>query len=112
MDFGNEKDIVDEDCDMSGSVLFQTNVDDVVACQELLQVFGPKYGAKVFSFSNFDGLCSLLDNQERVCDARSGQNKNNVKQQCLVSTVNMIQSAASHAAGTRLTGRCRNHPVC
>ena len=59
MHFGNEEDVVDEDCVMSGSVLFQTNVDDVVACQELLQVFGPKFGAKVFSFSNFDGLCSL-----------------------------------------------------
>ena len=48
----------------------------------------------------FDGLCSLLSSESVTLglDKTRTMSRNNVF--ILVSTVNMIQSAASHAAGT------------
>ena len=58
---------------MSGTVLFQDDaVIDAVACQEYLQLLGPVYGAKVFFFSDLEGVCYLLDSADRACVSMSG----------------------------------------
>ena len=66
-------DFVDEDCEMSGQVLFETDtVIDAFACQEYLQLLGPVYGAEVFFFSDLEGVCYLLDSADRACVSMSG----------------------------------------
>ena len=58
---------------MSGQVVFQTDtVIDAFACQEYLQLLGPVYGAKVFFFSDLEGVCYLLDSADRACVSMSG----------------------------------------
>ena len=54
---GTCDDLVDEDCEMSGQVVFQTDtVIDAFACQEFLLLLGPVYGAEVFFFSDLEGV--------------------------------------------------------
>ena len=58
---------------MSGKVMFQSDaVIDAFACQEYLQDLGPVYGAKVFFFSDLEGVCYLLDSSDRTCISMSG----------------------------------------
>ena len=72
-DSGTCDDFVDEDCQMSGQVLFQEDaVIDAFACQEYLQLLGPVYGAEVFFFSDLEGVCYLLDSPDRSCLSMSG----------------------------------------
>ena len=72
-DSGTCDDFVDEDCQMSGEVMFQTDtVIDAVACQDYLQLLGPLYGAEVFFFSDLEGVCYLLDSPARSCLSLSG----------------------------------------
>ena len=72
-DSGTCDDFVDEDCQMSGQVLFQEDaVFDAIACQEYLQLLGPVYGAEVFFFSDLEGVCYLLDSPDRSCVSMSG----------------------------------------
>ena len=70
---GTCDDFVDEDCEMSGQVLFETDtVIDAFACQEYLQLLGPVYGAEAFFFSDLEGVCYLLDSTDRACVSMSG----------------------------------------
>ena len=72
-DSGTCDDFVDEDCQMSGQVMFQTDaVIDAFACQEYLQLLGSMYGAEVFFFSDLEGVCYLLDSPDRSCLSMSG----------------------------------------
>ena len=72
-DSGTCDDFVDEDCEMSGEVLWESDaVIDVFACQEYLQLLGPVYGAEVFFFSDLEGVCYLLDSADRACVSMSG----------------------------------------
>ena len=72
-DSGTCDDLIDEDCEMNGQVLFQADtLTDVFACQEFLQLLGPVYGAEVFFFSDLDGVCFLLDKADRSCVSMSG----------------------------------------
>merc|ERR1712110_817106 len=72
-DSGTCDDFVDEDCEMSGNVLFETDtLTDAFACQEFLQLQGPVYGAEVFFFSDLEGVCYLLDSADRACVSMSG----------------------------------------
>ena len=72
-DSGTCDDFVDEDCEMSGKVLFQSDaVIDAFACQEFLQDLGPVYGAEVFFFSDLEGVCYHLDRADRSCVSMSG----------------------------------------
>ena len=65
-DSGTCTDFLDENCEMSGKVLFETDtVIDAFACQEYLQLLGPVYGAEVFFFSDLEGVCYLLDTGQR-----------------------------------------------
>ena len=58
---------------MSGRILFEANtLTDAFACQEFLQLLGPVYGAKVFFFSDLEGVCYLLDSADRACVSMSG----------------------------------------
>ena len=72
-DSGSCDDFVDEDCQMSGQVLFQDDaVIDAFACQEYLQLLGSMYGAEAFFFSDLEGVCYLLDSADRSCLSLSG----------------------------------------
>ena len=72
-DSGTCDDFVDEDCQMSGQVLFQDDaVIDAFACQEYLQTLGATFGAEVFFFSDLEGVCYLLDSPDRSCLSVSG----------------------------------------
>ena len=58
---------------MSGQVVFQAdNVVDALTCQEYLDTLGSTFGAKVFVFSDLDGVCNLLDSPDRSCLSMSG----------------------------------------
>ena len=72
-DSGTCEDFVDEDCEMSGAVLWQSDaVIDAYTCQEFFQLLGPVYGAEVFFFSDLEGVCYLLDSADRACVSMSG----------------------------------------
>ena len=72
-DSGTCDDFVDEDCEMSGQVRFETDtVTDAFACQDFLQLLGPMYEAEVFFFSDLEGVCYLLDTADRACVSMSG----------------------------------------
>ena len=72
-DSGTCDDFVDEDCEMSGKVLFQSDaVIDAFTCQEYLQLLAPVYGAEVFFYSDHDEVCFLLDSPDRSCLSMSG----------------------------------------
>ena len=72
-DSGTCSDFVDEDCQMSGQVVYQPeNVVDAFACQEYLRLLGPVKGAEVFFFSDLEGVCYLLDSSNRSCVSMSG----------------------------------------
>ena len=72
-DSGTCDDFVDEDCVMSGKVLFQSDaVIDAFTCQEYLQLLAPVLGAEVFFYSDHDGVCFLLDSADRSCLSMSG----------------------------------------
>ena len=72
-DSGTCDDFVDEDCEMSGQVLFEAHtLTDAFACQEFLQLLGPVYEAEVFFFSDLEGVCYLLDSADRACVSMSG----------------------------------------
>ena len=72
-DSGTCDDFVDEDCEMRGQVMFQSDaVIDAFACQEFLQLLGPVYGAEVFFFSDLEGVCYLVDSVDRSCVSMSG----------------------------------------
>ena len=72
-DSGTCDDFVDEDCEMSGQVRYETDtVTDAFACQDFLQLLGPMYEAEVFFFSDLEGVCYLLDRADRTCASMSG----------------------------------------
>ena len=77
--------LVQENCDLLGSVLWQG--EDVTAhnCQEILQLLGPVYGGEVFSYSSLDHTCSILDTGARHCSAVSGPRQPGVEE-CEAST--------------------------
>ena len=72
-DSGSCDDFVDEDCQASGKILWQSDaVVDAFACQEYLQLLGPVLGAEVFFYSDHDEVCFLLDSADRSCISMSG----------------------------------------
>ena len=87
---------------MSGQILFQTDaVIDAFACQEYLQLLGPVYEAKVFFFSDMDGVCYLLDSPDRTCLSLSGPADPSVAE-CEEDTTTTVTSTTSTA--TKTTG--------
>ena len=64
-DSGTCTDFLDENCEMSGKVLFET--DTVIDA-----ILGPLYGAEVFFFSDLEGVCYLMDSADRACVSMSG----------------------------------------
>ena len=102
-DSGTCADIVDEDCEMSGTVLFQDDaVIDAVACQEYLQLLGPVYGAKVFFFSDLEGVCYLLDSADRACVSMSGPVEPSVEK-CDEDTTTTTTKATTSTSTTTTT---------
>ena len=72
-DSGSCDDFVDEDCQASGKILWQSDaVVDAFACQKYLQLLGPVLGAEVFFYSDHDEVCFLLDIPDRSCLSMSG----------------------------------------
>ena len=83
---GSCDDLVRENCDLQGSVLWQSDtVRDTSQCQEYLQVLGPVLGGEVFSYSSEDRTCSILDTGARHCSAVSGPRQPSVEE-CQAAT--------------------------
>ena len=102
-DSGTCDDFSDEDCEMSGRVLFQTDaVIDAFACQEFLQLLGPVYGAEVFFFSDLEGVCYLLDSPDRSCVSMSGPVAPSVEN-CEEDTTTTATTATTTTATTTTT---------
>ena len=63
-DSGTCADLVQENCDPLGRVVWQSDpgvVTGAANCQEWLQVLGPELGDEVFSYSSEDKVCTILD---------------------------------------------------
>ena len=91
-DSGTCDDLVEEDCNMDGNIVFQTDaVKDAIACQDYLQLFGSLYGAEAFFFSKPEGVCYLLDSRDRSCESMSGPKG--------VSTTCFLATATTSTAG-------------
>ena len=80
-DSGTCDDLVRENCDLQGSVLWQSvEVINTYECQEFLQVLGPELGGEVFSYSSEDKVCYILDTGARECSKLSGPRQPNLEQ--------------------------------
>ena len=96
--------LVQENCDLLGSVLWQG--EDVTAhnCQEILQLLGPVYGGEVFSYSSLDHTCSILDTGARRCSAVSGPRQPSVEEcEAATSTPAPVTTTPAPTSGD---GRC------
>ena len=80
-DSGSCDDLVQENCDLLGTVLWQSDeVTHTYECQDYLQLLGPVYGGEVFSYSHTSHTCSILDTGARHCSAVSGPRQPSVEE--------------------------------
>ena len=80
-DSGTCNDLVRENCDLLGTVLWQSDeVTHTYECQDYLQLLGPVYGGSVFSYSHTSHTCSILDTGARHCSKLSGPKQPSVEQ--------------------------------
>ena len=104
---GTCADLVQENCDPLGSVVWQSDVGEVTGaanCQEFLRVLGPVLGGEVFSYSSLDHTCSILDTGARHCSAVSGPRQPSVEEcQAATSTPAPVTTTPAPTSGD---GRC------
>ena len=79
-DSGTCDDIVQENCDLQGNALWQSEVTHAYECQEYLQLLGAVLGGSVFSYSHTSHTCTILDTGARECSKVSGPKQPSVEQ--------------------------------
>ena len=100
-DSGSCDDLVRENCDLQGSVLWQSDaVRDTRQCQEYLGVLGPVLGGAVFSYSRSGQVCSILDTGARQCRAVSGPRQPSLEQCQASSTTATTRTTPTTATPT------------
>ena len=104
---GTCADLVQENCDPLGSVVWQSDpgvVTGAANCQEWLQVLGPELGGEVFSYSSEDKVCTILDTGARDCSKVSGPRQPSLEQcEAATTTTAPVTTTPAPSSGD---GRC------